>query len=278
MICKEDVVLWFKELESYKRIDTMCTLLNMCLPFELRFLGTCLEELGRRDSQELRGIELRVNNPAELASDVASCRTGEPTDRKIRRKMALYLALIRACNRPCVNELFQTLDGWGDRDFFKLADGDPFQELLLVYTMAANHPVFSFEQRMKCGEIYNKINECNKIFEAQMQSSNTTSPEPVIMNSHPSSQQQNHSMQMQTQQQQQQQPQHQQIQLQNLSNNILSPPPPQPQQQQQQQPMSLPHMPGMLMPQSGLSLGYTPTAIAQVLNFMCLSLLRSNEK
>lgn len=168
MICKEDVVSWFKELESYKRIDTMCTLLNMCLPFELRFLGTCLEELGRRDSQELRGIELRVNNPAELASDVASCRQGEPTDLKIRRKMALYLALIRACSRSCVNELFQTLDGWGDRDFFKFGDGDPLQELLLVYTMASNHPVFSFEQRMKCGEIYNKINDCNKVLSGEI--------------------------------------------------------------------------------------------------------------
>lgn len=178
MICttKDDVVLWFKELESYKRIDTMCTLLNMCLPFELRFLGTCLEELGRRDSQELRGIELRVNNASELAADVASCRQGEPTDLKIRRKMALYLALIRSCSRSCVVDLFHTLDGWGDRDFLRFGEhpsdesgaaassaaSDPLQELLLVYTMAANHPVFSFEQRMKCGQIYTKISDCNQ--------------------------------------------------------------------------------------------------------------------
>lgn len=166
-------MLWFKELESYKRIDTMCTLLNMCLPFELRFLGTCLEELGRRDSQELRGIELRVNNAAELAADVASCRQGEPTDLKIRRKMALYLALIRSCSRSCVVDLFHTLDGWGDRDFLRFGENssdeanpsgasDSLQELLLVYTMAANHPVFSFEQRMKCGQIYTKISDCNQ--------------------------------------------------------------------------------------------------------------------
>lgn len=170
--------MWFKDLESYKRIDTMCALLNMCLPFELRFLGTCLEELGRRDSQELRGIELRVNNAQELAADVASCRQGEPTDMKIRRKMALYLALIRSCSRSCVMELFQTLDGWGDRDFLRFGENsdnasgsadpaannasDSLQELLLVYTMAANHPVFSFEQRMKCGLIYTKIKDCNQ--------------------------------------------------------------------------------------------------------------------
>lgn len=157
MVCKEDVVHWFKELESYKRIDAMCTLLNMCLPFELRFLGTCLEELGGRDSKELRGIELRVNNSNELAAEIASSLLCDPSDIKVRRKMALYFALIRACNRPCVNELFNILCSWSSNEFLKRAKGDALQELLLVYTMAANHPVFSFEQRMKCGEIYNSI-------------------------------------------------------------------------------------------------------------------------
>lgn len=148
---------WFKNLESYKRIDVMCTLLNLCLPFELRFLGTCLEELGRRDAQDLRGAELRVNNPQEFNNDVGSFQSGQPTDRKMRRKMALFLALMRACNRTGVTELFKTLDRWGDSDFTKFNEGDTMQELLLVYTMATNHPVFSFDQRLKCGEIYSKI-------------------------------------------------------------------------------------------------------------------------
>lgn len=157
MVCKEEVVYWFKGLESYKRIDAMCTLLNMCLPFELRFLGTCLEELGGRDSKELRGIELRVNNSNELAQEIASAQLCDPSDIKVRRKMALYFALIRACNRPCVNELFNILYSWSNNEFLKRAKGDALQELLLVYTMASNHPVFSFEQRMRCGEIYNTI-------------------------------------------------------------------------------------------------------------------------
>lgn len=157
MVCKEEVVHWFKGLESYKRIDAMCTLLNMCLPFELRFLGTCLEELGGRDSKELRGIELRVNNSNELAQEIGSSQLCDPSDIKVRRKMALYFALIRACNRHCVNELFNILSSWSNNEFLKRAKGDALQELLLVYTMAANHPVFSFEQRMRCGEIYNII-------------------------------------------------------------------------------------------------------------------------
>lgn len=180
MICKDDLVNWFKNLESYKRIDVMCTLLNLCLPFELRFLGTCLEELGRRDAQDLRGVELRVNNPQEFVSDVGSFQTGQPIDMKIRRKMALYLALMRACNRTGVNELFKTLDRWGDRDFSKFGEGDPLQELLLVYTMATNHPVFSFEQRLKCGEIYSKIlSSTNRQNLAQQQTQQTASPPPI---------------------------------------------------------------------------------------------------
>lgn len=157
MVCKEEVVIWFKGLESCKRIDAMCTLLNMCLPFELRFLGTCLEELGCRDSKDLRGVELRVNNSNELAQEIASSQLCDPSDQKVRRKMALYFALIRACNRHCVNELFNILCSWSSNEFLKRAEGDALQELLLVYTMAANHPVFSFEQRMRCTDIYNSL-------------------------------------------------------------------------------------------------------------------------
>ena len=41
--------------------------------------------------------------------------------------------------------------------------------------MATNHPVFSFEQRLKCGEIYSKITS-SKAHLNQQQSSTSTSP------------------------------------------------------------------------------------------------------
>lgn len=238
--------MWFKELESYRRIDTMCTLLHMCLPFELRFLGTCLEELGRRDSQELRGIELRVNNAAELAGDVAACRLGEPTDLKIRRKMAMYLALIRACSRSCVTELFQTLDGWGDRDFLKFGDGDPLQELLLVYTMASNHPVFSFEQRMKCGEIYTRINDCNRVLSEQRSPSASSGASSTTGSSAAASAASSATMAAK------QLPQH-----------IVTPPPHVPKQQQTQPMMQQPLAAGlMLTTAAGQPVGQIPLGFA----------------
>lgn len=206
MICKEDITKWFQKLESYKRIDTMCTLLNMCLPFELRFLGTCLEELGRRDSQDLRGVELRVNNPNDLKADFATFQTGEPTDIKVRRRMALYLALMRACNRTCVAELFKTLECWGNRDFDKFTDAEALQELLLVYTMGNNHPVFSFEQKMKCGEIFVKISQNELVADKD----NTVSDNYEVQQSHLQPPQVNQQQQQHLPQQQQQQIIHQQ--------------------------------------------------------------------
>ncbi|XP_016963565.1 ataxin-2 homolog [Drosophila biarmipes] len=187
MICKQDVLLWFEKLESYNRIETMYALLTACLPFELRFLGTLLEEQGRCDSETLRGMELRANNPHELAADMVNCQKGDPTDRKIRRKMALYLALIRACNRNCVSEIYRTLECWGECDFSCINDQDTLLELLLVYTMAAIHPVFSMEEQKKIFGILAKIKE-NKLvaerFAPQMQAQTQT---PAPQNPHPPS-------------------------------------------------------------------------------------------
>lgn len=176
MIVKEDLIPWFMSLQSYRRIDIMCSLLNVCLPFELRFLGTFLENLGRRDAQKLRGAELRINNPSEFIADLSLMLTGHPAETKFRRQMALYLALLRVCNRTGVNELYKILDQWGELDFSKFEDGSQ-QEFLLIYTMATNHPVFSFEQRLRCGEIYTKIIQSKPGL--SQQSPVTTSPIPT---------------------------------------------------------------------------------------------------
>ncbi|RVE50456.1 hypothetical protein evm_004881 [Chilo suppressalis] len=153
MVCKEDVVSWFKELESYKRIDAMCTLLNMCLPFELRFIGTYLEELGKRDFQELRGAELRANNPTDLAADIG----GANTDSRTRRKMALYVSLLRSCNFACATTLYNAMVSLEQSGLLKGLYGDLLEEILLLYTMALHHPAFTFDQKSHFGEILDKL-------------------------------------------------------------------------------------------------------------------------
>lgn len=153
MVCKEDVVSWFKELESYKRIDAMCTLLNMCLPFELRFIGTYLEELGKRDFQELRGAELRANNPTDLAADIG----GANTDPRTGRKMALYVSLLRSCNFACATTLYNAMVSLEQSGLLKGLYGDLLEEILLLYTMALHHPAFTFDQKSHFGEILEKL-------------------------------------------------------------------------------------------------------------------------
>lgn len=153
MVCKEDVVSWFKELESYKRIDAMCSLLNMCLPFELRFIGTYLEELGKRDFQELRGAEVRANSNADLAADIG----GANTDHRTRRKMALYVSLLRSCNYACASTLYNVMVGLEQSGLLGGVYGDPLEELLLLYTMALHHPAFTFDQHTHFGEILEKL-------------------------------------------------------------------------------------------------------------------------
>ncbi|CAG5022299.1 unnamed protein product [Parnassius apollo] len=172
MVCKEDVVSWFKELESYKRIDAMCTLLNMCLPFELRFIGTYLEELGKRDFQELRGAELRANNPTDLAADIG----GANTDPRTRRKMALYVSLLRSCNFACATTLYNAMVSLEQSGLIKGLYGDLLEEILLLYTMALHHPAFTFDQKSHFGEILDKLKLENQRIHYQEQQDHINVP------------------------------------------------------------------------------------------------------
>ncbi|XP_059473056.1 uncharacterized protein LOC132195227 isoform X2 [Neocloeon triangulifer] len=165
MVCKEEVVTLFKEFSSYKRVDLMCTLLNMCLPFELRFLGTCLEELGKRDYSQLRESESRANNQAELA-DVTCV-----ADKHTRRILTVYLSLLHSTNQACSNMIFKTLASLAQDDYNEViqllrgaaSDDSPedntLEEMLLLYTMALNHPAFSFEEKAVLGNILLRLQE-----------------------------------------------------------------------------------------------------------------------
>lgn len=165
MVCKEEVVSWFKESVSYKRLDLMCTLLNMCLPFELRFLGTCLEELGKRDFTELRDAEKCANNPGDVGE--AQC----VSDKHTRRKLALYLALLHSANNGCSHVIYKTLANFdfaeiqtllGNASLLSMEDENPLDELLLLYTMALNHPAFTYEQKSVFGSIWMKLRDEEK--------------------------------------------------------------------------------------------------------------------
>ncbi|XP_023648616.2 zinc finger CCHC domain-containing protein 2-like isoform X2 [Paramormyrops kingsleyae] len=179
---KEAVFEWFGlHLSPARRIEFMCGLLHMCQPLELRFLGSCLEDLARKDFHVLRDFEIRANSLGELGllADI-----GDPV---VRSKLLVSLSLLGSENRECAGILFRILshvdaalscksygltvpscrdsqhshirpscdDGSGADSGRaepccgpkpEAGYGAP-EQLALLFTMASLHPAFPFHQR-----------------------------------------------------------------------------------------------------------------------------------
>lgn len=158
MVVAEDVVSYFRSLKSYERIWIMCRLQHSCLPFELRFLGTCLEELGRKDFHELRAVENEANNPNETT--LSELR--KISHKHVQKKIILYLSLLHSNNYSCSNSLFKILCDSEEVDSFLKyesleEDENGFEQLLMIYTLAVNHPAFSCEQKQILHNIFTDI-------------------------------------------------------------------------------------------------------------------------
>ncbi|XP_053304260.1 zinc finger CCHC domain-containing protein 14 [Spea bombifrons] len=141
---RDSVYRWFSELTSSQRIEFLCGLLDLCIPLELRFLGSCLEDLARKDYHSLRDSEIKANNPADLAS------LTNLTDEMVRSKLLVSLALLASDNREAAGVLCRTLthiDSIINNYGLQLNDGRTGDEFLLLFTMATNHPAFSFHQK-----------------------------------------------------------------------------------------------------------------------------------
>ncbi|XP_059507966.1 zinc finger CCHC domain-containing protein 2-like isoform X4 [Stegostoma tigrinum] len=134
---KEGVYEWFgSALTSAQRLEFCCGLLDLCHPLELRFLGSCLEDLARKDYHSLRDSEIRANSAADLAG------IGDPRDEVTRSKLVVSLALLGSENREAAAVLARALA----RGPLPLSERG-VQEFLLLLTMASNHPAFSFHQK-----------------------------------------------------------------------------------------------------------------------------------
>lgn len=149
MVCKEEVLLWFKDLDSYKRIDVLYELLNMCMPFELRFIGSCIEELGKDTYQELRGPSLTANDVEKLSKDV-SLNQGI-LEEGVRHRVLIYLSLLSSRNYSVATWLYRKLlrTEYLEEQVLKDSRKDEGlnNEFLLLFTMALHHPAFTFEQK-----------------------------------------------------------------------------------------------------------------------------------
>ena len=188
---QERVYEWFGlVLGSAQRLEFMCGLLDLCNPLELRFLGSCLEDLARKDYHYLRDSEAKANGLSD-PGPLADFR--EPA---VRSRLIVYLALLGSENREAAGRLHRLLpqvdsvlkslraargegsrggaedkpgeDCNGEEDAEKDGSGpegsgaEPRrgsglgfraqEELLLLFTMASLHPAFSFHQRVTLRE------------------------------------------------------------------------------------------------------------------------------
>ncbi|XP_061661504.1 zinc finger CCHC domain-containing protein 2 [Syngnathoides biaculeatus] len=173
---KETVFEWFGlHLNPAKRIEFMCGLMHMCQPLELRFLGSYLEDLARKDYHVLRDFEFRANNPHELGI------LTDLIDPVVRSKLLVCLSLLGSDSRECAGILFRILSHVNPSLFYKKYDyslpsfrdpqhhhsfhpdgnackqtcgvssneipAGPLDQLALLFSMASLHPAFHFHQR-----------------------------------------------------------------------------------------------------------------------------------
>uniref|UniRef100_A0A8D8M5A1 Zinc finger CCHC domain-containing protein 2 n=1 Tax=Cacopsylla melanoneura TaxID=428564 RepID=A0A8D8M5A1_9HEMI len=179
MLCKESIVTWFKDLTSFKRIDVMCNLLQSCQPFETRFLGTCIEELGRKDFTLLRQIENIVNNPAELSTQDLN----NINDKETRSKLSKFLCVLHSTNKRCANELYLILMSLYEdiNNIIKsgalLSDDSSLDEILLIYALGIFHPAFSFDKKMYLGDLLARLMQEEERIHLFKQKAEMMSPE-----------------------------------------------------------------------------------------------------
>ncbi|XP_069007352.1 zinc finger CCHC domain-containing protein 2 isoform X2 [Embiotoca jacksoni] len=212
---KETVFEWFGlHLNPARRIEFMCGLLHMCQPLELRFLGSYLEDLARKDYNVLRDFEFRANSPGDLGV------LTDAVDPVVRSKLLVCLSLLGSDSRECAGILFRILSHVEPALFFKKYDyplppfrdphlhphhphphhlhppcpdgsafgrseqtcgfstddtaAGPLEQLALLFTMASLHPAFHFHQR---GVVRGQLDKIELAMEEERRRSRGRDPE-----------------------------------------------------------------------------------------------------
>uniref|UniRef100_A0A8D2L0S4 Zinc finger CCHC-type containing 2 n=1 Tax=Varanus komodoensis TaxID=61221 RepID=A0A8D2L0S4_VARKO len=183
---REAVYEWFGlALGSAQRLEFAVGLLDLLNPLELRFLGSCLEELARKDYHCLRDSEAKANaagSPPPAAPPLGGSDFRDPA---VRSKLIVYLALLGSENREAASRLHRLLphvdailqscrplgplrpkeEGEEDEEVAVTGPGPvegglgpvAQEELLLLFTMASLHPAFSFHQRVTLREHLDRL-------------------------------------------------------------------------------------------------------------------------
>lgn len=148
----DELCLEFGTLRPHQRIDMLCGMLQMCLGTELRFIGSVVVDLSKKDYIYLREQENKANKP-----EIIESMKQNPADiRNLQHAMAMNLALLHTDNTHCANIVFDILEN-NMKQAFSITpstEKDSVDIILLVLTMGMRHPAFSFHQRSKLYNYY----------------------------------------------------------------------------------------------------------------------------
>lgn len=171
---EEEVIGWFRDLFSWRKIELLCTFLRMCHPLELRFIGSYVEQLARTDFMALRDAEAKVNEANDLKRSLGT----ELDSETLAGRTIIALSLLRSTNRAAAHVIFNALNhlvtlcedsidvgvlsvqsdknkegGNSNKSDLPLHSTTITKELMLSLTLAIHHPAFVFSeclQLQKC--------------------------------------------------------------------------------------------------------------------------------
>lgn len=140
-----EILQAFHTMPACDRLDLICRMLRYCVPHELTFLGTVNCDLVKQDYQSLiKTLEVNANRVSYFSSFQDTGVTHE-----VCEKLCGALSVIHANNHPVAEAVFNLLSDKRVLRFFEeTTDLKVLEDFRLLYVMAVNHPVFSFNQRL----------------------------------------------------------------------------------------------------------------------------------
>lgn len=160
MLTKDEVLVWFKDLQSSSRVDIMCRLLRCCASLELRHLCSVVEGLVQDSYQFLKNAEFQANHLIKregLDQRDHPCSDFVIGDPSHRANCLATLALLHSDNKSVAcNVLFPVLSVINPEIVQSAGDFQMAEEILLMLYMAANHNAFTVSQR---SALWEKINQ-----------------------------------------------------------------------------------------------------------------------
>ena len=153
MVRKEEIFVCFSSMASHQRLDVICTLANLCLPFELRFLNTCVDFLSKINSPSAKDTEIL----ASIEKNCLQLADVDIHDNSSRKKLIWALTLLHAGNRIVAHTIYRILyNTCSDLKEFGLREitQELSQELHLIFTLVRHHPSFTYDEKVKLEEIY----------------------------------------------------------------------------------------------------------------------------